>query len=93
MKEEKFTIIVSPKRDADSLGKYVDSGFKTICDWEKRDHRDIKFLSFCFGVMIFVVWNQGIKLKKLEKQIKELKKEEPVEVITNNDPLEEVPVE
>lgn len=93
MNEESLSIIVSQKREIESLHEYVDAGFKVICDWGKKDHKSIKFLSFCFGVMAYTVYRQNVRLKKLEKQIEEMTKEELVENMEENDPVEKVSAE
>ena len=87
MNEEMLKIIVNQKRDIDGLHDYVDAGFKVICDWGKKDRKDIRFISFCVGVMFFVVYKQSSKINKLEKRIEKLEREEPEEVIADNDPL------
>lgn len=87
MNEETLSIIVNQKRDIEKLEDYVNSGFKIICDWGKKDHRSIVFLSLCFGVMTVVVHGHNVRIKKLEKQIKELTNKE-IDNKVNNDPLE-----
>ena len=93
MNEESLSIIVSQKRELENLHEYIDAGFKIICDWGKKDQKRIKFLSFCFGVMAYTVYRQGVRLKKLEKQIEEMTKEELVENMEDTDPVEEVSAE
>ena len=71
MNEDKMRIIIAPV-------EYI-STMRECHDMIKQDRKDIKFLSFCLGVMAFVLIRQNMRIKKLEKQ--------------QNDPLVEVPAE
>lgn len=96
MNEESLSIIVNQKRDIENLHEYVDAGFKVICDWGRQDHKSIKILSFCFGVMVFALHRQNKRIKKLEMKVNELNdlnKQEHDEIMENNVPLEEAPTE
>lgn len=94
MNEDTLNIIVCQKRDIEKLNEYVDAGFKVICDWGKKDHKSINILSFTVGVLIFSVIHQNSKIKKLEKKIDKLCKDnQVVEIEKDNDPLEKVSAE
>lgn len=90
MDEESLKIIVNQKREIDNLHEYFDAGFKVICDWGRKDHKNINFLSFCVGVMFYVICHQNSRINKLEKKIIKLEKEKLVR--ETKDPLEEVPI-
>lgn len=73
MNEEILKIIVDQKRDIENLNNYVDAGFKLVCDRGKKDRKSINFLSFCAGFMAFKLFQQNLRIKRLEKQMEESK--------------------
>ena len=96
MNEENLSIIISQKRDIIKLEEYVDAGFKYICECGKRDHRKITFTGIGVGIMAIVLYEHRLKIKKLEKRVKELEEasgETTLAEDKNEDRLEKVPME
>ncbi len=82
MNEESFKIIANQKRDIEFLNDYVDTGFKIIYDLGKTNHKNITILSICVGFVVFTLYRQNKRIRKLEKQIKNDIVEDKLEKVT-----------